>query len=100
MPAVGLALHVKATLWPLVAAPVPERVTDWGLPVALSETLKTAARAPRAEGVKSTTIVQVPPAATEVPQVLFWVKSLGLVPKTAMLLTVKVELPELVSVTV
>jgi hypothetical protein len=98
MPAVGLALHVKATLWPLVAA--PERVTDWGLPVALSETLKTAARAPRAEGVKSTTIVQVPPAATEVPQVLFSVKSLALVPKTAMLLTVKVELPELVSVTV
>ena len=63
--------------------------------------MQTAAvRAPRAEGVKSTTMLQVPPAATELPQVLFWANSLALVPKTAMPEMLKVELPELVRVTV
>ena len=53
------------------AAPVPERLTVWGLPLALSATLRVAARAPPAEGVKVTVIVQCAPAATELPQLLF-----------------------------
>ena len=79
--------------------PVPERLTDWGLPVALSLMASEAARLPGAEGVKVTLIVQLAPAATEMPQLLVWAKSLALVPKTAMLVTLKAELPELLRVT-
>jgi hypothetical protein len=60
---------------------------------------RDAARPPAAEGVKVTLIVQLPPAATELPQLLVWAKSPELDPKTAMLVTVRAELPELVSVT-
>jgi hypothetical protein len=44
-------------------------------------------------------MVQWAPAATEMPQLMVWAKSLALVPKTAMLVTLKAELPELVRVT-
>ena len=60
----------------------------------------TAARAPLAEGVKVTLMVQLAPAATELPQLLVWAKSLALVPESAMLVRVKAALPELVRVTV
>jgi hypothetical protein len=43
-----------------------------------------------------TLIVQLAPAATLDPQLLVWAKSLALVPETAMLLTLKSALPELV----
>jgi hypothetical protein len=56
-----------------------------------------ADRLPLAEGVKVTLIVQLAPAATELPQLLVWAKSLALAPETAMLLTLKAALPELVS---
>ena len=52
------------------AVPVPERATDWGLPAALSVMLTEAVRLPLAVGVKVTLIVQLAPAATELPQVL------------------------------
>jgi hypothetical protein len=52
------------------AVPVPERLTACGLPLALSVMLTEAARLPLAKGVKVTLIVQLPPAATELPQVL------------------------------
>ena len=81
------------------AVPVPGRLTVWGLPVALSEMLSEAVRLPLAEGVKVTLIVQLAPAATLDPQLLVWAKSLALVPKTAMLVALKAELPELVRVT-
>ena len=80
------------------AVPVPERLTVWGLPVALSATLSVAARAPLAEGLKVTLIVQFAPAATELPQVLVWAKLLEVVPITARLVMVNAALPELVSV--
>jgi hypothetical protein len=82
------------------AVPVPERLTFWGLPVALSVMVSEAARLPLAEGLKVTLIVQVAPAATELPQLLVWAKSLALVPETAMLVTLKAALPELVRVIV
>jgi len=52
------------------AAPVPVRLTVCGLPAALSEMLTDAVRVPVAVGVNVTLIVQLPPAATELPQVL------------------------------
>ena len=51
-------------------APVPERLTVWGLPLALSAILSVAVRTPLAEGVKVMLIVQLAPASTELPQVL------------------------------
>ena len=52
------------------AVPVPERVTVWGLPLALSVMLTEAVRLPLAEGLNVTLIVQLLPAATELPHVL------------------------------
>jgi hypothetical protein len=43
------------------ASPVPERVTCWGLPVALSLMRKKALRTPEAVGVKVTLTVQLSP---------------------------------------
>ena len=53
-----------------VEVPVPERLADWGLPVALSVMARAAPRLPATEGVKVTLIVQLAPAATELPQLL------------------------------
>ena len=50
--------------------PAPDRGTVCGLPLELSETLSEAARVPVREGVNITTIVQLAPAASELPQVL------------------------------
>ena len=52
------------------AVPVPERLTVCGLPLALSVMLTEAVRLPLAEGVNVTLIVQLAPAATELPHVL------------------------------
>ncbi len=71
----------RLTSGPVVEdVPVPLRVVVWGLPVALSATLKVALKVPVAEGVKVTLIVQLAAAARLVPQVLVWAKSLLLVP--------------------
>jgi hypothetical protein len=50
--------------------PVPDKPTACGLPLALSVTLSEALRLPVAEGVKVTLIVQLAPAATELPHAL------------------------------
>ena len=83
----------------MMDAPVPERLTDWGLPVALSVMARAAVRLPLAAGLKVTLMVQLEPAARLDPQLLDWAKSLALAPKTAMLEMLKAELPELVRVT-
>ena len=59
-----------------------------------------AVRLPLAEGVKVTLIVQFPPAATELPHVLLWAKSLALAPVIRKLVMVNVALPLFVRVTV
>ena len=82
-----------------VEMPVPERLTDWGLPAALSVMARAAARLPAADGVKVTLIVQEAPAETLDPQLLVWEKSLALAPKTATLVILNAALPELVRVT-
>jgi len=61
----------------------------------LSLMLIEAVRMPLAAGVKVTLMVQFPPAATELPQVLAWAKSLALGPVIARLEIVKAPLPML-----
>jgi len=82
------------------AVPVPERLRDWGLPPALSVMLTEAERLPLVVGSKVTLIVQLPPAATEVPQVLVCAKSPVLAPVSAMLETLSAAVPLLVRVAV
>src|SRR5256712_666884 len=57
------------------AVPVPVRLTMCGLPAALSVMVIAPVRVPVAVGVKVTLMVQLAPAATEVPQVLVCAKS-------------------------
>jgi hypothetical protein len=59
-----------------------------------------AVRLPLAVGVNLTLIVQFPPAATELPQLLLWAKSPAFVPVIARLVMLNVALPLLVRVTV
>jgi len=49
--------------------PVPDSVAFCGLPAALSLTARVALRAPVALGLNVTLIVQLVPAANELPQV-------------------------------
>ena len=72
---------------------MPVRVTDWGLPAALSVILIEAVRLPEAVGVNVTLIVQVAFAATTLPQVLVWAKSPALVPVTEMLVRSNLRSP-------
>ena len=83
-----------------VLVPVPERLTVWGLPAALSAMLSAAVRAPLAAGVKVTLTAQLAPAATLAPQLLVWAKSPGFVPVSARLVMLKAALPVLVRVRV
>ena len=53
-----------------VSVPVPERLTARGLPRPTYQMLTEAVRLPLAEGLNVTLIVQLAPAATELPQVL------------------------------
>ena len=55
---------------PTGAVPAPERLTVCGLPLALSVMLTEAVRLPLAAGVKVTLMVQLLPAATELPHVV------------------------------
>ena len=95
MPKDRLEGEIPAT----AAVPVPERLTVWGLPLALSVMARVAARVPLVKGVKVTLRVQLAPAATLEPQLLVWAKSPVFEPKMATLVMFKAELPELVSVT-
>jgi len=105
------AVLVVPTFWPAnvrlpvdrptaAPVPVPVKVALCGLPLALSETLTVPVRLPMAAGVKVTLIVQLPPAATEVPQVLVWAKSLAFVPPTEMAAIDRLAPPVLVRVIV
>lgn len=60
--------------------PVPERLT-LGAGLKLLDRDSVALLAPRVEGVKTTLMVQLAPAASEAPQLLVWVKSMVPMPK-------------------
>ncbi len=77
------------------AVPVPERVTVCGLLLALSETVIAPDRSPVVVGVNVMLIVQFPPAATEVPQVLLCAYCV----LAAMLVILSAAAPVFVSVT-
>ena len=79
-------------------APVPLRVTDCGLPEALSATDNEALAAPLADGVNVTPMAQLAPAATLEPQVLVSAKAELLVPVTVMPVMVNAALPVFESV--
>lgn len=80
--------------------PVPLSETCCGLPTALSVTLRAALRAPLAAGLKVTLIVQLAPAASELPHVWVCAKSGALVPVIAMAMIVRDAEPVFLSVTV
>lgn len=88
------------TLTAGAARPLPVRATVCGLPAALSVMVSVPVLLPRALGVIVTLMLQLAPAATEVPHVLVCAKSPLLVPVIAMLLMVSAASPLLVSVTV
>src|ERR1017187_10394036 len=79
--------------------PVPERVTVWGDPAALSVMVTDAPRLPAAVGVNVTEMLQLPPAGTLAPQVLVCAKLPGFGPVSAMLVIVRAAEPGLLSVT-
>jgi hypothetical protein len=62
--------------------PVPERLSVWGLPAALSVNVTEAVRAPAALGANETVSVHCAEAAREVPQLLLKVKSWAFEPVT------------------
>ena len=80
--------------------PVPDSEIFCGLPPPLSVIETAAVLAPVAVGVKVTLMVQLAPAATLVPQVLVWAKSLTLVPEIVTPIILRDVVPTLVRVTV
>ena len=79
---------------------MPLKVTLCGEPAALSAMATEADRLPAAEGLKVTESVQLAAAASEVPQVLVWLKSEALVPVIATLVMDSAALPALETVIV
>jgi hypothetical protein len=90
---VRLVGEIDAAAPPVV--PVPLSATVCGLPLALSLTETDAVRAPATVGVKTALMVQLPPAATDEPQVLVCEKSPGSAPVIVMLEIDSVALPVL-----
>ena len=80
--------------------PVPLRLTVCGEPAALSATESVAVKLAVVAGLKVTEMAQLAPASSELPHVLVWLKSLGLVPAIVMPLMVSEALPVFLSVTV
>ena len=78
----------------------PQRGTVCGLPAALSLTVKAAVRRPLAVGLNVTLMLQLAPAANELPHVWVWPKSPGLVPVMAIPVMLRLFVPTLVKVTV
>jgi len=82
------------------AVPVPVRDADCGEPAALSVTLRVALKVAADAGLNVTAMLQVEEAARVVPQLLVWVKSVGLEPAMVMLVMFSAALPVLESVRV
>lgn len=79
--------------------PVPVRLIVCGLPLALSEMLMEALRAPVALGANFALMEQLADAASELPHVVVSEKSPALVPLRVMLPMVKAAFPVLLKVT-
>jgi hypothetical protein len=79
-------------------SPTPLRETECGLPTVLSVMVIEAVRGPNWLAVRVTLMVQFAPAARLEPHELLWLKSVALVPVTAMRLIITAEVPVLVTV--
>lgn len=100
-PGDAVPVCVRAPMVKLGAAvPVPLSTTVWGEPAALSETVRFAVKLAVDVGVKERVMVQFDPAASEVPQVLVWLKFPALVPVMEIPAMLSAALPELARVTV
>ena len=86
--------YVPGGVVPFELVAVPESETVCGLLDAPSVIVSVPDRVPAEVGVKVTEIVQVDPAATDVPQVFDWAKS----PEVVMLVIDRADDPVLVSV--
>jgi hypothetical protein len=97
------SVGLREAIGAVAAWPVPERDTVWGVPVALSPMDRMAERDPVAVGVKNRVMVQVPFAATLVPQVdagaVEKLKSPGFVPVRVILPIIRFAVPTFVSTT-
>ena len=78
---------------------MPVKLTVCGLPLALSVMASVELLSRRPVGLNVTLIVQLAPAASELPQLLVWAKSPLLPPLVAILLISKGPLPVLDKVT-
>src|SRR5215469_10855556 len=77
----------------LAVVPIPARLAFCGLPAALSVTLSVAARAPGAVGLNLISMLQLAPAARELPQLWVCTKSARSAPVIAMPEIVKLAVP-------
>src|ERR1035437_3940002 len=82
---------------PIATPQIPVRLIVCGLSLALSVIVTLPVRVPSAVGVKVTEMLQLPPAGTDVPQLLVSAKSPPFAPVTLMDVMVKVALPVLVN---
>lgn len=89
----------RATAGPVAAAPVPVSGRFWGLPLALSSMETEAILVPETVGVNVTLIAQLSPESILAPQVLIWLKSLGLAPVMLIPVMWSVAFPVLVRTT-
>jgi hypothetical protein len=81
------------------ATPIPVREIVCGLPEALSDTVRLAARLPDADGENVTDRVHEAPAATVLAHVVVRAKSEAFEPDTAIPVIDKAAVPEFVNVT-
>jgi len=79
------------------ATPTPESAAECGLPAALSETVRDAARTPATEGVKVTLNVQLAPAASAAGQLFVCEKSTAFGPEIETPVMLSVAVPVLKS---
>ena len=86
-------LGVSETTGALAAIPVPLRAAVWGAPGALSVTVSVAVKLAADAGVKVTAMVQEASIASELPQLLVWLKSAALAPVIAMLVMASAAVP-------
>ena len=96
----GLLVMPKSAAATTAAAPVPVKADVSGEPDALSATLSVAVAAPVAVGAKTTAMVHLAPAASELPQVFVVLNTVASVPVSLIPVIDNAALPVLVRVAV
>jgi hypothetical protein len=86
-------LGVSETTGALAAIPVPLSAAVWVAPAALSVTVSVAVKLAAEAGVKLTAMAQEASIASELPQLLVWLKSAAFVPVMTMLVMASAAVP-------